>query len=352
MDKCVREALLWEAEGEGAPGGGLPRVRCFLCSHHCLIADGKRGICGVRENRGGRLHTLVYGRLVSESLDPIEKKPLFHFHPGSVSHSIATVGCNFRCAHCQNYGISQVDLRGGEPAGGYVPPERTVSSAAAAGAKSISYTYTEPTIFFEYARDVMELAHGRGIANVFVTNGFMTGRMLDLCGGLLDAANVDLKAMSEEFYRRICGAHLAPVLENIAEMVRRGIWVEVTTLVIPGHNDSEKELREIARFLAGITPDLPWHVSGFFPTYKLTDAPPTPAETLTRARRWGLEEGLRYVYTGNRPAAGGEDTSCPECGERVIGRRGFAVTHYRLDPGGKCSRCGTRIAGIFGEIAP
>ncbi len=336
----VRRARLWHPLEQG-------RVRCALCAHRCTIADGRRGRCGVRENRAGELVTLVYGRLVAENVDPIEKKPLFHVAPGSLSYSVATAGCNLRCAHCQNYSISQVAHGGGEIPGTFVAAEAVVRAAVDAGCRSIAYTYTEPTVFFEYALECMGLARQAGLLNVFVSNGFLTEEATAEAATLLDAANVDLKAMREEFYREVCGAHLEPVLRTIRDLWQRGVWVEVTTLVIPGHNDSDGELREAARFLVSVSPDLPWHVTGFYPTYRLTDAPPTPAGTLQRARRIGLEEGLRYVYTGNRPGfSEGETTWCPGCGREALGRRGFAVHGRNLDRQGRCMGCAHPIAGL------
>jgi pyruvate formate lyase activating enzyme len=339
--ESVREAILWESD-PAAPDG----VRCRLCSHRCRIPPGHSGFCGVRENRGGTLQTLVYGALVAQSIDPIEKKPLFHLRPGSLSYSIATPGCNFRCAHCQNYHISQVQRDERRIPGHFVPPEEVVRQAGASGCESISYTYTEPTIFFEYALDCMKLAKGAGLANAFVTNGYMSPECLELAAPYLDAANVDLKAMSDRFYREICGARLQPVQETLRELWGRGIWVEVTTLLIPHQNDTVEELRALARFLASISPDLPWHVSGFHPAYRLTKEPPTPAASLHEARRIGLEEGLRYVYTGNIPGSGGEDTRCPGCGRTVVTRRGFSVLQTHLSLQGTCASCGAPVPGI------
>jgi len=296
--------------------------------------------------------TLVYGRLVAEGVDPVEKKPLYHFLPGSTTYSIATAGCNLRCAHCQNYAISQFEGKNAPLPGTHLPPGEAAAHALASGAASVSYTYTEPTIFFEYAKDVMTLAHEQGLKNVFVTNGFFTREALELATGLLDAANVDLKAMDDAFYRDVCGARLEPVLDSIRELVARKIWVEVTTLVIPGRNDAEAELRRAARFLADLDPDLPWHVTGFYPTYRLTDAPPTPAALLEKVRTWGLEEGLRHVYTGNRPDALGQHTYCPGCGQRLLERRGFTLSRRRIDAAGRCEACGRALAGVFGETRP
>jgi pyruvate formate lyase activating enzyme len=288
----------------------------------------------------------VYGRLVAQSVDPIEKKPLFHVLPGSTSYSIATAGCNFRCAHCQNYQISQVQREEGRLPGRFVPPEAVVREAVEAGCRSVSYTYTEPTVFFEYALDCMKLARRAGLLNVFVSNGYQSPECVDLAAPWLDAANIDLKAMTEDFYHRICGARLEPVLRTIRDLWGRGVWVEVTTLVIPHHNDSAEELREIARFLASLSPDLPWHVSGFYPTYRLTGEPPTPASSLEAARRIGLDEGLRHVYTGNRPGGGSEHTYCPSCRRPVVERRGYLVLHSALTPEGSCASCGARLPGI------
>ena len=337
MTHTVHPAALWEPLDQGA-------VRCLLCNHGCHITPGNVGLCGVRENRAGTLVTLVYGRLVAENVDPIEKKPLYHLAPGSLSYSVATAGCNFRCRHCQNHTISQVLERASLP-GHPVTPEQVVAAAVDAGCRSIAYTYTEPTVFFEFALDCMKLARRAGLMNVFVTNGYLSPRAVDAAAPYLDAANVDLKAYTEAFYREVCGAHLQPVLKCIRDLWQRGVWVEATTLVIPHRNDDPAELREIARFLVSVSPDLPWHVTGFYPTYQLTEEPPTPAATLVEARRIGLEEGLHYVYTGNCPGVGGEDTTCPRCGRAAIRRRGFTVIANELTAAGACRGCGAGIAG-------
>ncbi len=303
-------------------------------------------MCGVRENRDGTLYSLVYGRLVSQSLDPIEKKPLYHFLPGSLALSIAAAGCNFRCNFCQNHVISQYprEHRGGIP-GEPVSAEDVVRAAKGTGAPAIAYTYTEPTVFFETCRDAGRLAWVRGVRNVFVTNGYMTGEALDEARGWLDAANVDLKAFSDEFYHRYCGGSLQPVLDSIKRMTELGMWIEVTTLVIPGRNDSEKELGWIAEFLTGVSLDLPWHVSRFVPSYLVHDLPPTPVSALRRAREIGREAGLRYVYLGNVPGEG-EDTVCPSCGQAVIRRQGLRVVENKITDGG-CPGCGNPIAGVW-----
>jgi pyruvate formate lyase activating enzyme len=335
----MREAMLWEEAGEG-------RVRCRLCAHRCLIPAGGRGVCMVRENRGGKLYSLVYGRLVSQALDPVEKKPLFHFLPGTGTLSIATVGCNFRCDFCQNYEISQFPREhSGRIVGEEVEPQKIVEAAKETQARSISYTYTEPTIFFEFCRDTGILAAQEGLKNIFVTNGYVTEEALEEAKGWLHAANVDLKSFSEDFYRRFCGASLQPVLDTIRRMWEAGIWVEVTTLVIPGRNDSEAELCWIAEFLAGISPDIPWHVSRFVPAYKVWDIPPTPVNTLRKAREIGLSAGLHFVYMGNVPGEG-EDTFCPSCGKVLIKRYGFYVLKKDLQEG-HCPHCGAAIPGVW-----
>ena len=321
------------------------QVRCSLCRFRCLIADGARGHCGVRENQDGILYSLVYGKLCAENADPIEKKPLFHFQPGSRSYSIATVGCNFHCRHCQNYEISQIEKE--TPIRGVArTPAEVVKKAVAHGCTSIAYTYTEPTVFFEFACDTARLAHEAGLKNIFVTNGYITPEALAFIAPWLDAANIDLKGFSENFYRDIIQARLAEVLDSIIEHRKLGIWIELTTLIIPGLNDDEKELQELASFIvANLGIDTPWHVSQFYPTYKLMDRPRTPLATLRRAREIGRAAGLRYVYEGNVPGEGGENTWCPSCAAPLIERYGFAIGTNRIR-NGVCPDCGTAIAGI------
>ena len=342
----MKEALLYEKLAEG-------RVQCNLCAHRCVIAPDRKGVCQVRQNRSGVLHTLVYGIPLSQAVDPIEKKPLFHFYPASTAFSIATVGCNFRCDFCQNADISQMPRERGRIVGSQASPEQVVQAARRYGSRSIAYTYTEPTIFFEYSYDIARLAHEAGIASVYVTNGYMTSEMLELFQGLgnghepwLDAANVDLKAFRDETYRTVCGARLQPVLDSLVRMKELGVWVEVTTLVVPDLNDSTEELGEIARFIAAeLGEEVPWHVSRFHPDYKMYDRGPTPPGTLQRAYELGREAGLRYVYVGNMPGARLEDTVCPNCGQTVIERWGFQVRRRNLRDD-KCGHCGTPIDGI------
>ncbi|KRT75069.1 MAG: radical SAM protein, pyruvate formate lyase activating enzyme [Candidatus Rokubacteria bacterium CSP1-6] len=334
------EALLWERRPDGS-------VVCNLCAHRCRIRPGLRGICGVRENLEGTLVTLVADRVISVEVDPIEKKPFFHFLPGTLAYSIATVGCNFHCLFCQNYVISQWPReRPGPFPGDAIAPEEIVAAARATGCRSIAYTYTEPTIFFELALETSRLAAAAGIRNLFVTNGYMTREALALVAPILHGANVDLKSFSDRYYRKVCGATLAPVLETIRAMRELGIWVEVTTLVIPGLNDGDEELAALAGWLASVDRDMPWHVSAFFPTYRLTDVPPTPPQTLHRAAVIGRKAGLRYVYTGNVPGDPWENTACPECGRRLLERRGFRVLDNCL-AAGRCPVCHAAIPGVW-----
>ena len=311
------------------------RVRCDLCNHRCIIETGNRGICGVRENRDGKLYSLVYGKLIATHIDPIEKKPLFHFLPGSHSFSIATVGCNLKCAHCQNSDISQMPADLNRIMGQDASPEDIVKAAERGNCKSISYTYTEPTIFMEYAYDTAKLAKEKGLKNVFVTNGYMTEEALKDISPYLDAANVDLKGFTEEHYKKVCGARLKPVLDTLKLMKELGIWVEVTTLVIPTVNDSEKDLRGIAEFILSLGVETPWHVSRFHPTYKMLDLPSTPVDTVVKARQIGIEIGLRYVYTGNAPGDNGENTYCYNCGKVLIPRYGYQLGKFHI----KDSKC-------------
>jgi pyruvate formate lyase activating enzyme len=323
------------------------KVQCRLCHHMCTIGIGSRGICGVRENRNGVLETRVYGRLIAANADPIEKKPIFHLMPGSRSFSVATVGCNFKCRFCQNADIAQMPAnQAGRVAGEKATPEHVIAAAQRNDCSSIAYTYTEPTVFFEFAFDTAKLAHEEGIKNIFVTNGYMSGEVLDAMSPWLDAANVDLKAYTNEFYKQQCGARLEPVKETLRKMKALDIWVEVTTLIIPGLNDDRAELSRLAAFVAEeLGPETPWHVSRFHPTYKLTDRGATPIETLVQARKIGIAAGLKYVYTGNIPGKGGEDTLCPGCGKIVLARRGYLIEHNQIQKG-KCRFCSTHIDGI------
>ncbi len=334
----MREARLYTRENDGL-------VRCTLCSHRCVIAAGRRGLCAVRENRNATLYTLTYGQVAAETLDPIEKKPLYHLLPGSSTWSIAAPGCNFRCRHCQNHRLSQV-AQAEAPSGRSRSPQEVVAMAQAAGCRSISYTYSEPTVFFEFMEDCARLAREAGLANVLVSNGFLGKEAAERAGQWLDAANIDIKAFTEAFYRDICGARLAPVLETVRRLQALGVWLEVTTLLIPGLNDSEEELRGLARFLVGISPDIPWHLSAFHPAYQLMDVPRTPVATLLRAREIGQSAGLRYVYLGNVQIAGAGDTLCPGCGRLCFSRQREHGKQNNYTTG-ICSVCDIILAGCW-----
>lgn len=336
----MKEALFYTKEDGG-------RVRCGLCGHRCHIEPGKRGICQVRENRDGALYSLVYGKVVAANTDPIEKKPLFHFLPGTSSFSIATAGCNFRCLHCQNYSISQLprEAKSAPIPGAPMTPEDIARHAENSGCRSISYTYTEPTIFMEYALDTARIARGEGLRNVFVTNGFMTPESASVASELIDAMNIDLKG-DAEFYKKVCGARVEPVREAIKLLWDKGVWIEVTTLLIPGYNDSDAVLTEIAGFMASVSIDMPWHLSRFHPMYKLDDAPVTPVATIKKALNIGKDAGIKYVYSGNIPGEGGEDTVCPKCGTSLVERVGYAILR-NIIKNSSCPECGEAIAGVW-----
>jgi pyruvate formate lyase activating enzyme len=336
----LKEAVLWEKAED-------KKVQCFLCSHRCLIADGKVGFCAVRKNIDGVLYSLNYNKVCSANVDPIEKKPLFHFQPGSRSFSIATEGCNFRCGFCQNWQISQAAVEQGRIDGQAIGPQQIVEEAAASGCKSIAYTYTEPTIFMELCEETATLAKKKGLANVFVSNGYQTKEAIDFSKDWLDGINVDLKAFSEDYYRRLCKAKLQPVLDTIEYIAKHtSIWMEITTLLVPGENDSEDELKKLVEFLAtkaGV--DVPWHISRFYPQYKLLDSEPTPMETLERAYEIGKAAGLHFVYLGNVPGTKTEKTYCYECGGLLIDRIGYRVLSNKIK-GKTCPDCGAKIAGF------
>ena len=295
--QTMKECLLYQKSGD--------YTVCQTCNHRCRIAPYKRGLCGVRENQKGKLYSLIYGRIIAENIDPIEKKPLYHFMPGTSSLSIASVGCNFRCKWCQNWDIAQCTKENFDRAeftnimGIEMEPEQIVEHAKRASCPSISYTYTEPTIFLEFALDTMKIAKKARLKNVWVSNGYMAKEALDLISPYLDAINVDLKGFSEENYLKYSGAKLQPVLDNIKEIHKRKIHLEVTTLVIPGINDDDKQLRDIAQFLSHVSKKIPWHVSRFFPAYQMGETPITPPETLELAKDLGKKAGLKYIHLGN-----------------------------------------------------
>lgn len=346
----LHPATLWESLGDG-------RVRCDACALRCKIPAGRPGICAVRVNRDGRLYSLVYGRAAALHVDPIEKKPLFHFFPGSRILSVGTVGCNFHCTFCQNWDISQwarnvpADLVDDEGIyGRELSPEQLVHTAEAAGCSLLAFTYNEPTIFFEYAYDTCVLAHERGMRTVFVSNGFITPEAIAVLAPVLDAINVDLKGMDDRRYRRVVGAPLAPVLEGLRALAESRIWLEVTSLVIPDHNDSDRELRELAEFVASLGVETPWHVSRFHPDYLMTDRAATPRETMVRAYEAGQAAGLHYVYVGNLWDDRFAETRCPACDAVVMQRQGNTLVSTALAEA-VCAACGTGIAGIGLEEA-
>jgi len=335
----MKEALLYQTLDKN-------KVRCNLCAHRCVIHPGKAGICIVRENINGILYTKVYGRTIAQHIDPVEKKPLYHFYPGSKAYSVATPGCNFRCRFCQNWDISQITNIEILESGQQATPEQIVWNAKNTGCKSIAYTYTEPTIFFEYSYDTARLAHEAGLKNIYVSNGYMTHEMLDIIRPYLDAVNIDLKAFRQETYRRIIGAKLQPVLDNLKKIKQIDIWLEVTSLIIPGINDDLKEIRDMANFVAvELGADVPWHISSFFPAYKMKDVPPTSIQTLQLAKEIGLEAGLNYVYIGNTSNTGDMNTKCPQCSYVLIERLNFGIIKNNIKEG-HCPNCGTQIAGV------
>ena len=320
------------------------RVRCDMCRHHCVIRPGHQGRCRVRENRNGMLYTLNYPLLVARAVDPIEKKPLFHFKPGSRAFSIASAGCNFTCSFCQNADISQ------DPAQGRAVPTSArdiVNMALAEKAEVIAFTYTEPTIYFELALETATLARSRGLHTAFVTNGFMSPQVLNAAAPVLDAANVDLKAFTNAFYTTWCNGRLEPVKQNLIQMKSLGILVEVTTLVIPGLNDHPRETAALAEFIAHeLGPDTPWHISRFYPCHQMTHIGSTPDAVLERVYQTGKAAGLSHVYIGNAPHLQRENTCCPACGTTVIRRQGYQV-HNRMSRPGVCPGCGHTIYGVF-----
>lgn len=335
----MKEALLYDKMESH-------RVRCRLCRHGCTMEPGKRGICCVRVNEGGTLYTLVYDKVVSANVDPIEKKPFFHVAPGTRSFSIATVGCNFRCTFCQNHSISQMPRESGAISGDKHSPQEIVGMAKEANCRSIAYTYTEPTIYYELARETMVETKKAGLLNVFVTNGYMSRDMLEDSRGLIDAANVDLKAFSDRFYKQYCNAKLEGVLDSLRFMKEIGIWLEVTTLLIPTLNDDMAEVREMARFIAReLGKGTPWHVSRFYPRYKEQSLPPTDIDVLRNVRQIGLDEGLYYVYTGNVPWDPGEKTYCPGCSHLLVDRVGYSIEKYAIK-NGLCPKCGYQVDGL------
>ena len=333
----MQKAHLWNSD-ENA-------VRCLLCSHYCRIHEGRRGVCQVRKNVDGVLYSLNYGKLIASHIDPIEKKPLFHFLPGSQSYSIAMTGCNLRCSWCQNWEISQLSNSNDPDRLPFVAPDTVVKAAAKSGCKSISYTYTEPTIFYEYARDVSLLAREAGLRNVWVSNGYMTEEMLDEYLPLLDVINVDVKCFDGDVHRKYTGAKLHPILDNCIRLKKAGVWLEVTTLLIPGINDSREQLEGLASFIANeLGTETPWHVSRYYPQPQFREIGPTDPGVIEDALITGRKAGLQFVYGGNLRRD--EDTHCPSCGELLIGRSSLWMTVNKIEDC-VCPKCGAKIAGIW-----
>lgn len=323
-------------------------IQCLACSHLCRISKNGKGICGVRKNIDGKLQLLVYGRASAVNVDPIEKKPLFHFYPDTPIFSFGTMGCNFKCTFCQNWDISQFPKDHDDQeiieSGVKLSPEDIIKQCLESRIPSIAFTYNEPGIFFEYAYDTAKLAKENGINTVYVSNGFENRAALEKIRPYLDAINTDLKAFTDDYYLKICGGRLEPVKENIKWITKNGIWQEITTLIVTNHNNSEDELKRLADFLVNVSPEMPWHISRYFPAYKMTD-PATPVETLEMAYKIGKEAGLKYVYVGNVRAPGMEDTHCPKCKKKVIERSWYNIKNH-LD-GNKCPYCGQIIPGRF-----
>lgn len=334
----AHEAAFYVKKANGA-------VQCGLCPHGCLIPPGRRGFCRVRENQDGVLRSLVYGRPVSLGADPVEKKPFFHVRPGSSAFSLATVGCNLTCQFCQNYDISMANPE--DIAVPYRAPEEVARLARESACNLLAFTYTEPVIFYEYMTDCARAAREAGIGNLMISNGFITKRPLEALAPLLTAIKIDLKGFTEEFYRGTCGGRLQPVQETIKTLAALKVWTEVVTLLIPGLNDGEDDIRRLSAWVAKESgPDTPLHFSRFMPSYRMRNLPPTPYSTLRTARELALKEGCRYVYIGNAPGLGGENTACPACGTVVIERLSFRVLCNHLK-NGCCPACSTPIPGVW-----
>ncbi|MHA1299847.1 MAG: AmmeMemoRadiSam system radical SAM enzyme [Candidatus Helarchaeota archaeon] len=331
-----KEALMWKLLKDNA-------VQCNLCPNYCYLKPGELGKCRARKNENGVLYTLVYGGLSAATPDPIEKKPLFHFWPGSRAFSISSVGCTLRCLHCQNYHISQVEA--GKMRLQVYEPKEVIGATKRYKCQSIAYTYNEPITFYEFILDCGKLAHKEGIFNVLVTNGYITLEALEPLASVIDAANVDVKAFTDKFYKEVCGVpKIKPVLDACKYLVEHKVLVEITNLIIPGYNDSPEEIKNLSKWVfEELGPDTPLHFSRFHPMYELSNVPPTPVKTVEDARKTAMELGLNYVYCGNIYGDEGENTYCPNCGNKVIGRTGYTIDRYDIDENSKCKKCGTKI---------
>lgn len=343
--RMKKVAKFWEK------GPSEDSVRCTLCPRVCVIAPGEVGYCNGRKNFDGELYTIVYGEVTSSNPDPIEKKPLYHFHPGSRVYSMSTAGCNFECKHCQNWRISQSGVE--EIGTQKIEPEEAVENAKRMDCQGIAYTYGEPVIWFEYALDTAKIAQEEGLYNVFVTNGYMNLNAWEELGPYLDAMNVDLKSFSDDFYREVCGVpSVEPVLETCKWAVENGIHLELTNLIIPEENDDPSQIRDLCRWISEeLSPEVPIHFSRFHPMYKMMDKSSTPISTLEKALKIAEEEGLKYIYIGNVPGHEADNTRCPKCGELLIARRGFSVSEYDIEEG-RCPNCGAEINITEGDSSP
>jgi len=351
MKRKFKKAVLYEKLNN-------KKVRCLACKHKCVINENFTGICGVRANLSGDLYLLVYSRPSAYHIDPIEKKPLYHFLPSENVLSLGTLGCNFRCAWCQNHelsqGIKEYSIFNANKAIDFIEqnafeglePEKVVEDAVRFGVRMIAYTYNEPTIWIEYARDIAKLARKYGIKNVFISSGYESSEALRFISRYIDAFNIDLKAFRDETYRKYIGSALEGVLDTIKEIKKRRKWLEVTTLIVPGINDSIKEIKQIAKFISSLDKNIPWHISRFFPHYKMIDKSPTPISKLINAREIGMRYGLKYVYVGNIISKEYESTYCPGCKNIVIEREGYKVKSH-LNEKGECPYCGYKIEGIW-----
>ena len=338
------------------------KVLCTACKQKCIIAPNHTGICGVRQNKDGKLYLLVYGKPSAVNVDPVEKKPLFHFLPGTQIFSLGTVGCNFGCTFCQNWDISQAtkdlrlkllkekkpDLMDVEVGkfGYELPPEKIVKICEERSIPSIAYTYNEPVIFFEYLFDTSKLSNKKNIKNVLVSNGYESEETLEMLKPYVDAMNIDLKAFTNEFYMKICQGKLENVLETIKKAHELGIWIEITTLIIPGKNDSDDELEKIAEFILSVDKNIPWHVTAFHPDYKMLDVPSTSYASIFKAYDIGKKKGLKFVYVGNILDEKHSNTYCPNCDALLIRRNGYFITIENFD-NGKCNKCGEKIPGVW-----